>query len=282
MQQSTQEITPEFFINPGLDLDKGNKELLTIVNISKEQLKQRWNTTLGQRILTRWKANKFDRDILDEMVGKYYGHTDIRGVTLAKEDLSKVNLSRVDLYGANLENAKLNYANLTDSWLSECNIKGTCFDYARMNDVLIDNVEFNNKTSFTGVTLKVIDFNLAALLQDYATNQQRIDNLKNKHPILAAFLRISCDYGRSFTRFFIFCLAVILVFAVLYLIFTNSLSKPGIWNSLYFSAMTFATAGSDIQAVSTISKILVVLETAIGYLMTGLLVAILVKRTIGD
>lgn len=282
MQSQTQEITPEFFINPNFDLDKGSQELLTVVNLSKEQLRQRWSTPVGQRILTKWKANKFDRKILDNMVGKYYGHTDIRGIPLSREDLSKADLSKVDLFSSNLENTKFKYTNLTDSWLSECNIKGACFDYARMNNVLIDNVEFNNKTSFTGVSLKVIDFNLAALLQDYATNQQRIENLENKHPILAGFLRISCDYGRSFTRFFFWCFAVVLVFALLYALLAGSLSKPGFWNSLYFSAMTFATSGSDIQAVSPLGKIFAVIETGIGYLMTGLLVAVLVKRTIGD
>jgi hypothetical protein len=282
MQTPTPEITPEFFINPSFDLNQGSKELITIVNISKDQLRQRWNTSTGKRILTKWKANKFDRKILDEMVGKYYGHTDIRGVNLAREDLSKLDLSNLDLYGSNLENATLKYTNLTNSWLSESNIKGACFDYARMNDVLIDNTEFNNKTSFTGVSLRVIDFNLAALLQDYATNQQRIDNLKNKHKILAFILRISCDYGRSFIRFFVFCLSIILAFAVLYFLFPASLSKSGFWNSLYYSIMTFATSGSDIQAVSAIAKILTVTETCIGYLMTGLLVSILVKRTIGD
>ncbi len=46
--------------------------------------------------------------------------------------------------------------------------------------------------------------------------------------------------------------------------------------------MTFATSGTDIQAASSMGRILTVAETAIGYLMTGLLVSILVKRTIGD
>ena len=282
MQSQTPEITPEFFINPGQDLDQQSQEILTIVNLSKEQLQQRWNTPKGQYIFSRWRGNKYDRKVLDSLVGKYYGHTDIRGITLAKENLSKVDLSKVDLYSANLENGVFKFANFHDSWLSESNIKGSCFDYAIMSDVLIDNVEFNNKTSFIGVNLNTMNFNLAALLQDFATAQQRIDNLKNKHPLLAGFLSVTCDYGRSFTRFFLWCLAVVIVFGILYSLIPGSISKPGFWNSLYFSTMAFTTLGSDIQAVSPVGKILLVIEAAIGYLMTGLLVAILVKRTIGD
>lgn len=282
MQSQTAEITPDFFIYPGQDLDQKSQEILTIVNLSKEQLQQRWTTQQGKYILAKWKGEKFARNVLDSLVGKYYGHTDIRGIPLAREDLSKVDLSKVDLYRANLEDAVLKFTNLSDSWLSESNIKGACFDFAIMKDVLIDNVEFNKKTSFIGVNLHTMNFNLAALLQDYATTQQRIHNLKTKHPILAGFLWITCDYGRSFTRFFIWCLAVVIVFSLLYTLIPGSLSKPGFWNSLYFSTMAFTTLGSDIQAVSPVGKMLVVIEGAIGYLMTGLLVAILVRKTIGD
>ncbi|BAY63690.1 pentapeptide repeat family protein [Calothrix brevissima NIES-22] len=284
MQSQSQnfKITPEFFIHPNVDLDTGDDELLTIVNLTKEQLKNRWLTSAGQHILTRWRANGYKRHILDEMVGRYYGHTDIRGIPLVGEDLSRVDLSKIDFFSSNLENVNLKSANLTDSWLSESNIKGTCFDYARMNDVLIDKVEFNKKTSFTGVSLKVIDFNLSAMLQEYATNQQKIDNLKTNHPWIAKALEITCDYGRSFSRFFICCLTIVAVFGMLYASFPEALNKPGLWNGLYFSVMTFTSAGSEIQALSTMGKILASTEAFLGYLMLSLLVAILVRRTIGD
>lgn len=282
MQSQTPEITSEFFIHPQFNLDETSQEIRTIVNLSKEQLRQRWNTEKGQYILSRWKGNKFDRQILDQLVGKYYDHTDIRGIPLTREDLSKVDLSKVDLYSANLENAILKYTDLTDSWLSESNIKGACFDYAKMNGVLIDNVEYNNKTSFKAVNLKAINFTLAFLLEDFANNQQRIENLKDKHPILAKILEITCDYGRSFTRFFAWCLTVIILFGILYAIIPNSLDRTGFWNSLYFSFATFTTLSSNIQVLSVFGKLLVVIEAAIGYLMTGLLIAILVRRTIGD
>ncbi|MBD1908941.1 hypothetical protein H6F53_26235 [Trichocoleus sp. FACHB-832] len=54
------------------------------------------------------------------------------------------------------------------------------------------------------------------------------------------------------------------------------------WDSFYFSATTFTSLSSNLQAGSVLAKILVLVEAAIGYLMTKLLVAILVKRTIRD
>ena len=151
-----------------------------------------------------------------------------------------------------------------------------------MKKVFLDNVDFNNKTSFVGVNLSVINFTLAILLEDLARGQQRIVSLKQKHKILAAILEATCDYGRSFTRFFLWCLGVILFFAITYTLIPNSLNKNSFWDSIYFSALTFVTMNFDIQPVSTFGKVLVVIEAGIGYLMTGLLVAILLRRTIGD
>jgi len=276
------EMNHDLFINPGFNLQKGDNDLLTVAKLPKEQLRARWNTQTGKFILSKWKANGFDRKVLDELVGKYYDHTDIRGISVVGEDLSKVDLSKVDLCGSNLLNANFNEANLIDSWISESNIRGAKFNWAKMDNALLDNVEFDNRTSFVGVNLNAINFTLAALLQDLAVGQQRIVHLEKRHPILATFLRVTCDYGRSFTRFAIWCVSVVLVFGVIYNLIPNAISKPGLGNSIYFSLMTFITLGSDINVMSDLGKILTVIEATSGYIMTGLLIAILVRRTIGE
>ena len=283
------EVTQDFFIISNTDLQRGSPDYLLAAKLTKVQLKQRWKSAAGQEIFSRWKANSFDRRSLDELVGKFYGHTDIRGITLVKEDLSGVDLSNVDLYGANLENAMFKYTNFTGSYLSESNIKGTCFDWADMKDVFLDNVDFDSRTSFIGVNLSLINFTLAALLQDLAIGQARVINLQRKRPILAATLRITSDYGRSFPRFLLSCMIVILLFGFAYSFFPGSLVKTGavpvsinFGDSLYCSLMTFAASSCDFQSASVLGKLLVAIETVIGYLMTALLVAILIKRTIGD
>ena len=45
-----------------------------------------------------------------------------------------------------------------------------------MNGVFLDNVDFDNRTSFTGVNINAINFTLAALLEDLALGQARIIN----------------------------------------------------------------------------------------------------------
>lgn len=275
-------ISQEFFVEAGQDVQKKDSDFVTLARLAPEQLIERWKTPKGYSMLNTLKTNKFDRKILEGHVGRFYGQIDLRGIPLPKEDLTSVDLSGVDLFRANLEGSCLLYADLTDSFLSEANLKGACFDWAKMQNVLTDNADFDGRTSFVGVRLSSIDFSLAGQLKDHAHSQQRIQDLKSKYPQVATVLWATCDYGRSFPRFFSWCGGVILVFALAYWLFPGSLNKNGFWNSLFFSVMTFATSGCDIQAISATGKLLVSIETAIGFLMTGLLVSILVKRTIGD
>lgn len=175
-------ITENLFIAPGVDLQKEDPtqraSLLMAVGFTKQDLRQRWHSPEGKRILAQWRGSRFDRAELDQLVGRYYGHTDLRGVLLMNEDLAGADLSQIDFYGSILTGADLSRANLSDSWLSESIILGTKFNWANMEGALVDNVEFDLKTDFLGVNLEKVNFNLAALLREQALNQQRIDNLK--------------------------------------------------------------------------------------------------------
>lgn len=275
-------INQDLFIAPHCNFQKGDADLMTAVNLSKRSLVERWQTPGGKYILSTWKGNKFERKVLDGLVGKFYDHTDIRGIPLAGEDLSGVDLAGVDFYGADLRGANFNAANLSGSWMSEARIGGTWFDWAKMDGVLLDMVDFDGKTSFVGVNLNAVNFTLAALVQDLAVSQQRVAHLEKRHPVLAAVLRVTCDYGRSLRRFVALSGLVMAVFGGLYAFVPGALSKAGIWSGLYFSIATFMTLGVDVQAASAIGKILALVEAMIGYAMTGLLIAILVRRTIGD
>ncbi|WP_294344504.1 ion channel [Prosthecochloris sp.] len=270
------------FIRPGFDLGKEDDGLQEIISFSKEALRARWDTKKGRQILRDWKASHFDRDILDSLIGRFYQHTDIRGIPLQGENMEDTDLSKVDLFGADMEKAHLRRSNLRDSWLSESNIKGAVFDWAELDQARFDNVKFDNTTSFVGVNLNAINFTLAAILQDLAINQQRIASLESAHPKFALFLRVTCDYGRSFTRFFGWATGVILFFGLLYFLIPGAISQHGILNSVYFSFVTFTTLGfGDITPVSMVAKLLVIVEVVMGYIMLGLLVAIVSRRVIG-
>lgn len=175
-------ITENLFIAPGVDLQKENQSqynsLITVVNFKKQDLRDRWSTAEGKKILAQWKGGRFDRKLLDTLVGRYYGHTDLRGIPLINEDLRGADLSKVDFYGSILTDTNLSNTDLSDSWLSESIIMGTKFNWANMEGTLLDNVEFNLNTNFLGVNLEKVNFNLAALLKEQAVTQQRIENLK--------------------------------------------------------------------------------------------------------
>lgn len=277
----------QLFIEPDVDLQKGDPALSEMVNLSKESLNARWDSENGKYILDKWRESDFDRDVLDDLVGKYYGHTDLRGIDLSNENLSSRDLKNIDFYSSNFEDTNFKASDLSDSWLSETNIKGANFNWAKMDSVLLDNVDFDSRTTFVGVNLNAINFTLAALLQDLAVGQQRIAHLKKRHPYFSNFLRITCDYGRSFKRFFLWCVGIIFFFAVIYWILPNMIhnidGENSLANSLYFSVVTFTTLGyGDIYPISVWGRIVVIGEVITGYIMSGLLIAILARRIIGN
>lgn len=267
------------FISPGVDVGLNSPLLSQFAHMSRTDIRSRWTSSEGRRILQEWRDSGFDHDRAKELVGTFYGHLDLRGVILRNTDLTKRNLSRVDFFAADFSGAKLTQADLSDSYLSEADICGTSFDWAKMEGALLDNVSYDSRTSFLGVDLQKVNFTLAALLHDLAITQQRIAHLKKRNPLLAAFLRITSEYGLSLTRFFGWTVGVILLFAILYSIIPGALSKEGYWNAVYFSVVTFTTLGyGDVVPNSVVGQLLAMIEVATGYLMGGLLVAILARR----
>lgn len=276
------EANQDLFIAPHVNLTGDNVGSLSVVATLKKQLGDRWGSQQGKHILSRWKASGYDRLILDEMLGKFYGHTDLRGVPLAGETLRGVDLSNIDFYGANLEKTVFESVNLTNSWLSHSNLRGTHFNWSKMENVLIDEVDFDERTSFLGVDLKGVNFTLAALLHEHAISEQRIEHLRRRSPLLAWFLKETCDYGRSFHRFVWCCLALIVYFGFGFYLLPNALNGNHLWDSMYFSFITFIKASSkDLFVTSPYGQIWYMSEAAIGYIMLAVLVAIIIRKTIG-
>ena len=151
-------------------------------------------------------------------------------------------------------------------------------DEGIVENTLLDNVRFNNKTQFLGVDLHKVNFTLATLLYDLALSQQRIQQLEQHSKYFALFLKISCDYGRSFTRYTCWVILFLISYALLYM----EMMGASFINSIYFSVATFATVGyGDVIPITLLQKTVVISEILLGYLMGGLLVGILAKRVIG-
>ena len=255
-----------------------NLEWQHYANLSKTEIIERWNTPIGKGLLNSLKAGHFSRETLEQHIGKFDNKFDLRGIPLSGEDLSKLDLSDIDFFAANLSKAIFTGSKLSNSYLSECDIRGTVFDWVRFNGALLDNVIFDRNTSLLGVNINEVNFTLSTLLYDLALSQQRIQQLEQHYRLFAWFLRVSCDYGRSFSRYFALVLAFILGYAGIYLV----LMDKSFFDCLYFSVVTFATVGyGDILPITLLQKAVVISEILIGYLMGGLLVAILAKRVIG-
>lgn len=265
------------FIKPNTKIE--GEELHYIVTLPKNDLVTRWNTDKGNKILQKLIESKFNRTELTNSSGQYYDHYDLRGIDLSNKDLTGYDLSMIDFYGSNFKGAKLMKCNLKNSWFSEANIENAIFDYSIMDNVLLDNSKYNNKTSFVGVNINSINFNLAALTYDLALHQQKIDHFKNQYPVLAYVFYITSNYGKSLLRWSMCCFILIVMFSLVFYLIPNLINQTGFGNALYFSVVTFTTLGyGDILPISLLGKLLAIIEVSLGYLMSGVLIAILTKR----
>lgn len=261
--------------------DPSDAQYKKFVLQDKEMLQRRWHEQEGLDLLHTLLGNGFAREVLQSQVGKIYGKYDLRGMPLSAKNLQGVDLSYCDLFAADLSEADLSRGNLRDCLLSEADVRGTRFDWCDMSGAYVDKVEFDLRTSFLGVNLEAINFNLAALLREAALSQQVVLDLEERHRWLALLLKVTSDYGRSFTRFALWCLGIVVVFAGLYELLPNSTSAASFWDRFYFSVLTFATLGfGTITPISLLGKLLVVLEVVAGYFMMGLLIAILSKKVL--
>ncbi|MFA5933954.1 MAG: pentapeptide repeat-containing protein [Candidatus Paceibacterota bacterium] len=273
----------KLFIEPNKNVTSNESEYPTLINIKKSDLIARWDTEKGKEIINNLKSNGFSRDSISNSIGKLNDHYDLRGIKLSNLDLSNLDFSSIDFYGANFNKSILTNVNLTNTHLSETNLEDAILDWSNMDRTLIDNIDFNENTSFNGVDLSRINFTLAALVRDLAITQQRIFHLKARSPILAKILQITCNYGRSLSRWLIWCISFIIFFGFLYYIFQlTNCHPPTFFKSIYFSLVTFTTLGyGDISPNPGWGQFFVIIEVCLGYLMGGLLVAILTKKVMG-
>jgi hypothetical protein len=280
MQESTTAST--LFIAPGDRIDKHHTEVRRFAIMPRGELIGRWKSDKGEELLRRLRDAGFKRDVIESSVGRLYENFDLRGIPLRGWELSKADLHNIDFYAADLREAKFVGCNLTNTHFSEADIRGADFSFARMNDAFLDSAVYDLKTTFVGVDIRSVNFNLAALLQDQARTQQRIAHLKSRSPALALLLRVTCNYGQSLGLWALWVAGTIVFFASIYY-FPSLLNKPGFLDAIYFSVSTFSTLGlGDITPISGIAKLVVMFEVIVGYLMGGLLIAILVRRLIGN
>lgn len=274
---------PPQYIPPGTRIDATHSHAKFYANQSADELRARWQTPEGQAILDKWRAANFDRNVLGMLVGSFYDKLDARGAPIRSSRLAGVNLSHIDFFAADCRSVDFTGSNLEGSFLSEADIRGADFSWAKMAEAFLDGAKFDDNTRFLGVNLNAVNFNLAALLRERAITQQRVADLERRYPALAFFLRITCDYGRSLMRWSVWVIGAILAFAFAYWAIPGATSAANVGEAVYFSVVTFTTLGyGDVLPLSALGKVLALVEVVIGYLMGGLLVAILTRKVLGS
>ncbi len=266
-------IDGQNFIRPHESISPDDPEWKVAANLTREDLRARWQTEQGQALLGKLKASRLDRAVLEQNVGFFADHFDLRGIDLSGMDLSNCDLSRIDFFAANLSRVNFTAADLRDTYLSECDIRGARFDWAKMDGTLVDNVRFDHDTRFHGVNLNAINFTLANLLREAALEQQRIEDLKRYHPILAFILSITSNFGRSISRFILTCAIIIIVFSIAYVALFQKTFTAALQTSV-LAFLGIAIPDGSLWIITTI-------EAFIGYFMLALLAAILVRKTMG-
>lgn len=271
-------------IPAGRNLDSDHPDISAYANATPEELRTRWTSENGRAFVTDWASASYDRSFLESNVGRFFGKVDLRGIDLAGKNLARKDLSGCDLFAALLRHTQLVQSNLDSSYFSEADIRGADLSWSSARDAFFDNVIFDQSTKLLGVPLQSVNFNLAALLYDQARTEQRIAHLKTRSPWFAAFLEWSCDYGRSFGRWGMWALFMIVVHATAFYVVRGGFKGiSGFGDAVYFSLVTFTTVGfGDIVPESGFAKILTLSDIVTGYVMGGLLVAILAKRVLGE
>lgn len=274
---------PEDFVSPGVDLPKVAADYGEFATRSRDALIARWSTPEGQSILRSLRDANFERSAIEGSVGKLLGRYDLRCIPLQNQKLRQVDLSACDLFSADFTNADCWNADFRESYLSEAVFTGTDLSWVKVKETLVDNVKINHDTKLLGIDISGLNTNFALDFIAEIRDQQRIYELRERHPWFAEFLRITSDYGRSLLRWSVWTLGVIIGFGLVFSLWPDTVKgSSGGLDGIYFSVVTFTTLGfGDIYPVTVLGKVLVMAEVVVGYIMGGVFIAILTRRVLG-
>jgi len=274
---------PDNFVPPGTDLGKEHEDYRDFATRSRAALIDRWSTPEGQSILAALQNGSFERQLIEASVGKILGKYDLRCITLRNQRLRQVDFSGCDLFSADFTDADCWNADFRDSYLSEAVFTGADLSWVKVKETLVDNVQIDHNTKLLSIDISGLNTNFALNFIAEVRDQQRIYELRERHPWFAEFLRISSDYGRSLFRWALWTLAVIIGFGLTFTFWPDNVKGiSGGLDGIYFSVVTFTTLGfGDIYPATVLGKVLVMAEVVVGYIMGGVFIAILTRRVLG-
>ena len=117
------------FIEPHINITKLHSEYNHYSNLSKKQLIERWETSIGQDLISILLKHRFNRHILINHIGRLSGKLDLRGIPLYDSDISKTDLRYINFSYSDLSACDFSYCNMSYSQLLNCDIQDTKFKF---------------------------------------------------------------------------------------------------------------------------------------------------------
>ena len=217
---------------------------------------------------------------------------------LFEADLSGASLSQASLRGADLRCTKLtgawiHDADLTDVDASRCEldearldrsrVDGATFDFADLRRASLAGLSGYDTASWLGVDDRESDYRGAYALRRLIVDENYLHEFRNAgrwHAILYWLWRVTSDCGRSFSRWALWTVLVVLLFAGLYgFVDIDYGDHPTFLSPIYFSVVTLTTLGyGDVLPASVAAQVVVMAEVILGYIALGGLISILANK----
>jgi uncharacterized protein YjbI with pentapeptide repeats len=203
----------------------------------------------------------------------------LEGADLCVADLSHARLQAAELSKANLAGAALQGADLSEACVVQANFRGCDLRGARFTGV-----QGYAEADWIGVDVREGDFRGALGLRRLILDENYLHEFRSQsrsNQWIYSAWKLTSDCGRSLGRWAIWTLALVSVFALLFLGVEIDYGHhaPNLLSSFYFSVVTLTTLGyGDILPASPAAQALVILEVTFGYLTLGGLISIFANK----
>lgn len=247
-------------------------------------------------IATRAQAWSKERSHLIHLARKLIENVKHQRILIADASLVDADLTNFDFRycyivrcsfrKAKLKGAKFDYAILRQSDLHEADVCEASFFKADLKEVILSDVKYDEDTKWilanwdrhgevAGQLLDRIDRDCAHWANRNA-------------PLIVRALNYATDHGFGIHRVAIACAATPVAFGILYWLLdrrhfavaagNGSPETLTIWNFILLSLERFVSGSPWIFGVSLLAHFLTALETLLGFLLLGLLIAMLVRQ----
>ncbi len=216
----------------------------------------------------------------------HFEHADLRsaqfqGAVLGRVHLQRANMSKANLEHAVMESAEICGADLSDVFLSETNFWNVRWKSTRGREP--------KRRSFRGFDVRGIRYS-DPLFDRWVRQSNFVYRVRLAWPRAWWIWKITCNCGRSFWPWVVWCVAVAVGFAVAYhladvqgtrLVELDGPHTPNFVTYLYFSVVTFTTLGfGDVTPINHTGEVVVMAEVILGYVGLGGLISIFTTKLI--